>query len=430
MAGCDDRAAVTGRTDGRPVRDRSARRLPRIGVVLATAALLNSAAVGLGGTTALVYFVRHVRLDVMGAGIALTVSQLIGISCSIPMGFLIDRVGGRRVLLVAGAVHAATTLGYLIVRDVGAYVVVTLTTTIAYQTAATARDALVGWYVTGAERTAERARIHVLSNVGIASGSLAGAVTLQVDSVTGYRFVFVLTAALLAAGAGVTVLLPAAPAALGGSRPRSAVVLRDPAFLLFALGNGLLAVHYGLFEIALPLWVTEHTSAPRWLVGFLMMVNTAVVISLQIAASRLASDSHRAARVLRASGMLFLLGFWLLGLAGTRPVAVAVWLLILGTAIYSLGEICHAAAGWTLSYDLAKDRLHGQYQGLFNGLSNAGIALGPVVAGALILAHGVAGWVGVGAAMALTAGVVPFCLARPGGPTDRVAAPVRAHPAA
>jgi hypothetical protein len=37
---------------------------------------------------------------------------------------------------------------------------------------------------------------------------------------------------------------------------------------------------------ALPLWIVGHTHAPRWLVGASVLVNTGMVVALQVRASR------------------------------------------------------------------------------------------------------------------------------------------------
>ena len=49
-------------------------------------------------------------------------------------------------------------------------------------------------------------------------------------------------------------------------------------YVSVTLVGSVLAVHYQLLEVAMPLWVVEHTTAPRSLVAVLMVINTGVVI--------------------------------------------------------------------------------------------------------------------------------------------------------
>jgi hypothetical protein len=179
------------------------------------------------------------------------------------------------------------------------------------------------------------------------------------------------------------------------------MVIRDRRYLAFAAGNAVVSVHYGVFEVALPLWVVMHTPVPRWFAGLLVVLNTCLVAGLQVRTSGRVTDTRSAARSVRIAGLFLLLSFFLFGLAARLTVYGAGACLLAAMLVYVEGEMYHAAASWTLSYDLAPDHLHGQYQGAFHAAEACGISAAPLVAGVLILPVGLTGWLGTGIGIAL-----------------------------
>jgi hypothetical protein len=69
--------------------------------------------------------------------------------------------------------------------------------------------------------------------------------------------------------------------------------------------------------------------------------------------------------------------FFLFGLAASQAVIGAAACLLVGMLLYVYGEMYHAAASWTLSYELAPDHVHGQYQGAFHSAEACGISAAP-----------------------------------------------------
>ncbi|GAB3955839.1 hypothetical protein GCM10027614_66380 [Micromonospora vulcania] len=43
-------------------------------------------------------------------------------------------------------------------------------------------------------------------------------------------------------------------------------------------------MHFSLLNIALPLWIAGHTRAPAWMISALMLINTVLVVLLQVRA--------------------------------------------------------------------------------------------------------------------------------------------------
>ena len=174
------------------------------------------------------------------------------------------------------------------------------------------------------------------------------------------------------------------------------IVLRDRRYLTASLLNGLFGVHFVIQSVALPLWVVEDTRAPRWWVSVLLVVNTLMVISLQVRASRGSGDVAHAVRVYRRAGLLVAVACVLYGAAhGLDPVAASA-VLVLAMVAHSLGEILSSGAAWGIGYGLGREDLMGQYQGAYAlGRSLTGI-VGPSLVTALAIGLGPAGWLIMG----------------------------------
>ncbi|GDY75580.1 hypothetical protein SAV31267_050650 [Streptomyces avermitilis] len=72
----------------------------------------------------------------------------------------------------------------------------------------------------------------------------------------------------------------AAAAAVGGTdrdgvrRGHGLGVLRDRPYALVTLLNTVLLLRMPLLSLGIPLWITERTDAPAWLVSALFVLNT------------------------------------------------------------------------------------------------------------------------------------------------------------
>ena len=149
---------------------------------------------------------------------------------------------------------------------------------------------------------------------------------------------FVVTAALHASRCR-----PSTTSAPRAGEPKLAV-LRDRPYALVTLLNAILLLRMPLLSVAIPLWIVERTAAPGWTVSALFVLNTVVVVLLQVrVAGRLASIGA-AARMVRRSGLLLFASCvaFALSALGTSPwIAFAV--LVAGALVQVLGEMLQSA---------------------------------------------------------------------------------------
>lgn len=265
----------------------------------------------------------------------------------------------------------------------------------------------MGGLVPPGGRAALRAYQRSVSNAGFSVGALLSGLALADGSPTALYTLLVLDAATYCFGAYATVRLPGAGR---GARRRGLAreALVDPGYLTAGLLNAAHTVNRSVVSIGLPLWVVYGTHLPHWAVSAAMIANTLTVVLLQTPLSGRAADLAGCGRSLLWAGGLTGLGCAALALAGGQRPAALVWpLFALACAALAFGEILGAAAGWTVSYDLAPERLLGHYQGMWQFLADGSSKVaGPVAVGGAI-AGGPVGWAALAAGFAALAASSP-----------------------
>lgn len=383
---------------------------------LVWATLVSNIGNGLFIAISVLYFTRAARLTAAQVGLGLTVAGVCGVLAGVPAGRLADRWGARRTLVVLFCVETIGVLGYTTVRSMAAFLPLVCLVTFVDQGALTARSALIAVALPPDTRVYGRSVLRVVSNIGIGAGSAVAAIALQYDTRAAYQAMMLVDAATFLAAALLLIRLPVAaagaasagrpvePADAGRRRPWHRLALVDRAYLLVTVLNGLLAVQVGVLEVGVPLWVVRSTHAPRFVISAVMVVNTLMVIFLQVRAGRVIDTPHQAARACRRAGVLLAVACVLLGLAHGAAGPLATGILLAGAVVLTLGEILSSAGGWALSFGLADPTNTGQYLGVFNSGVAAGRLLSPALITFTAIQFGMAGWL-VLAAVFVTAGV-------------------------
>jgi MFS family permease len=360
--------------------------------------------IGLGGylVCSALYFTRVVGLSPTQVGLGLTVGWAAGFVAGVPLGHLADRRGARGVAVLLALCTAAALVGFLFVRSFVPFVVVACLYSSALCGLNAARQALLAGLVAAADRTRVRAVLASAINGGIAVGAGLGAVALQVDTAAAYLAVFAVDAAGLVVSALVLLRLPVvAPTPGTRGEPRLAV-LRDRPYALVALLNMLLQLHIPLITLAIPLWIVERTDAPGWTVAALLALNTCSVVLFQVRVASRVTDLSSATRMVRHAGVTLLAAcavFAASGFAGPAWLAVAV--LLVAAALQAAAEMMQASGAWEISFGLAPDGRHGQYQGFFGAGFTVARMLGPLLVTTLVLGWGALGWLLLGAVFLL-----------------------------
>jgi len=375
--------------------------------LLVASTLVNTLGNGLWMASSALFLTRSVGLSVRETGLALTVTALVCLVASAPMGYIADRRGPRGVLLVGLVALAAGTAALALVGSFATFLVVAAPMAVADAAQRAAKGAVIAGAVPPEKRVHTRAYLRSVTNIGIAAGAALAGVGLAVDTRAAYlTLIFGDAVTYLIAAAILSRLAPVPPTPARTEGPRL-IALRDRPFLAFVVLDGLLATHFGLFEVALPLWIAHRTDAPRWLIAVLFLINTTAVVTFQVRAARGTDELSGAARASRRAGLALLVACCLYALSGTSGGALTIALLVGGSCVHVVGELWHAASGWGISFGLAPADAHGQYQGAYSIGMQLGQMLAPFAVTALAVGWGGPGWLLLGVAFAIVGGLVP-----------------------
>lgn len=374
---------------------------------LAVATLVNTAGSGLWLTGGALFLTRSVGLTPTSVGLGFSVGGAVGLLAGVPLGAVADAWGPRRVAVGLLLCEALATAALITVHSFSAFVLVAVLVQVATSGSNAARGGLVAAVFGATDRARARAYLRSMSNLGISLGAVGAGVVLRLDTRPAYLALvlvdaasFAVTALLVSQVRGTTAGEPA-PLRAGGLRRFSAVT--DLRYLTVTAVNAVMVLSYTVLEVALPLWIVHSTTAPRWTIAPLLLVNTAMCVVFQVRASRGLDDVAAAARAIRTSGVFFAAGFALLAATAHRSVGLTVALLVLAMVVQTLGELRQAGGSFGLSYALARPGSQSQYQGVWGLGFGVSQAAGPALLVGLVIGWGATGWFVLGA-MLLSAG--------------------------
>lgn len=362
--------------------------------VLAIAQAANSVGDGAFYVCSALYFTRIVGLSATQVGVALTVAWAVGAVVGVGLGHFADRVGPRRVAVGLAVVTAGALASFLVVRSFWAFVVAACVYACGQCGLAAARQALLAGLVGPGERTRVRALLQSVVNGGLAVGAGLGGVALHVDTAAAYLVVFAVDAVGFLVAAVVLRRVPEVEAVATTGRLG---VLRDRPYALVTLLNSVSLLYMPMLSLVVPLWVAERTSAPKWVVSLLFVLNTAAVVVGQVRLARGVTDLRTATRSVRRGGVLLLASCVVFALSAGVPDWVAVALLVGAAGIQVVGEMRHGAGSWEIGFGLAPADKQGQYQGFYGTGTAVARTVGPLLLTTLVLGGGVVGWLVLGA---------------------------------
>ncbi|MFD3837348.1 hypothetical protein ACFWWC_13935 [Streptomyces sp. NPDC058642] len=384
----------------------------RAELVLHTVTLVNAVGNGLFTVAGTLFFVQVLDLSPLRMGVGLAVAAAFGLAASVPVTRALDGRSLRAAYGVLLMVQAVAMALLPTARSFGVLVAVLALGAAGQKSARAVNNALIG-QVAGARRADVRAVSRSVNNLGTAAGALLSSAAVVSGTDRAYELLvhadavtFLLAAALVPAIRGTGRLATA-------GRNRYGSALRDSRYGAVTLADGVMCLEYFVITLVLPLWVVEHTSAPRAVVPVLFALNMVLVALFQIRVSRRARTIAAAARAVRVSGALFLLSLAALLLAGQVAAVPAVLLLVAGVGVHTAGELYHAAGASELSYGLASEERMTEYQGVFGlGMGVAEI-VAPYVLVVACLEGGWAGWAGLAVLLCATGAALPFLASRP-----------------
>jgi hypothetical protein len=380
-----------------------------------TMRLIDAVGEGLFLTGTAVFAIRVVRLDPRQISLCFAVAGLAGILASGTSGRLADRFGAKRLMLIAYPLSALVYTGYCFVRSFPAFLLLTCVASAFYFCNAAALASYIATIAAEPERINLRAQSRSLINAGFGIGASLAALVLAIGATPVYYLLPIGNAASFLAVAVLITSLPessrAAPGAAGGpAQPFPA--RRNLPFLAATALNAILRMHDTMILLVVPLWIVSRTSAPKAIIGVLLVCNTIAGVLLQVRASRgtesLAGSIHK----VRLAAAVMVPGCLAVALSGHAQTALAILCLIAGYAAFTATELLQSAGEWGILYALAPPDALADYAGVFGMSEAAKEVLGPGIGGWLVLTYGTAGWMIFGLMVVVAAALQGVAVSR------------------
>jgi len=243
------------------------------------------------------------------------------------------------------------------------------------------RNGYIGRVAVGGSGVAFKAYLRAVTNLAMSLGAALGGIALWVDRPWAYLAVFAVDGVTGIVAGLVSLRLPhLSPApARGAGEPRLAV-LRDTPYVVVTLLTGIVAMHFVVMEIGIPLWVSQHTKAPTAIVAVLLVLNTVAVTLFQVRMTRGVDGVVESSRAMVHGALWIAVAFVVIATSGWLGPVGAAAVLVVGAAVHVVGEMRSSGGQWGVQMGLAPQERQGQYQG-FAGL---GFSLSNVVAPTLI----------------------------------------------
>ncbi|MEZ0091153.1 MFS transporter [Streptacidiphilus sp. EB129] len=432
------RGAVWGRADRGPGGDGLLAQLRtppggRDARTMLLALLVDRTGTGVWSTASVLYFTFVVGLDAAQVGLLLGVAGAAAVAGSPLAGWLAGRHRLRSLLIGSHLVRMAAVCLLLVCGSFGTLLPVVAAICVADRAAKT-WEILFATRTAGERRATYRALSRVVMNAGYGIGAGIAAVGLAVGTrdaygalVLGDALSFLAAAALVGRTREVRTP-PDAPVRPGTAvRPDAAMQTdtavrtdaaaegrgrgrgerrgggpspwRDPGYLLFVLLDTPLGLDDAILNVGLPLWLVSRTAAPHAVVPAFMIVNTVLVVLLQMPVSARVGSPRRAALAVGGYG-LAVLGCCVLVAFSAAGGALTASVLLLGAAVLvTVAELVRSVSSWELAVCLAPARAQPAYLGVAGMAQSVSRSAGPVLLTDVVMAAGPAGWLVLGTAV-------------------------------
>jgi MFS family permease len=385
-------------------------RLPREVQLLQVGGLMNAFGNGLVVPFLLIYLHNERGIGLGVAGLVLATNAGVSLVSGPIAGALVDRVGGKAMLIAALGFLTVGFAGYAFVENPWQGFLASAVTGIGNGAFWPAQSTLLAGLTTRAQRSATFGMQRVVMNLGIGLGGVAGGFIASES----FQALFLLDSLTFVAYAAVLAVFVPEPARHTEHAARSGsyrTVLRHRVFMALMVANALY-IGAGISQLEiLPAFAKNEAGISERAIGWLFFVNTLVVVLLQLPTTRLAEGRRRVpllALIGVVSAVAWLLvpvsSLWLTGAAAFTVLAVAV-------AVFAIGECLHGAVQPALVVDLADPRLLGRYMATSALSWQVGFTVGPALGGVLLATSPTGQWL-VMASVCLATGVSSLALER------------------
>ncbi|HYF74874.1 MAG TPA: MFS transporter [Nocardioides sp.] len=326
----------------------------------------------------MLYFLVTTDLSLVQVGAAISLASAVALPTGPFIGSLVDRYGAKHVLLAGNLLQAAGFFAYLATDS---FVGLTLWTVVV----TVGRTAFWGSYgniVAAISAPGERERwfgfLGALRNVGFAVGGLASGLAITVGTPAAYFTVVVVNAMSYVVAFALLLAVPAtARSAHRAVEGAWATVLRDRPYRLLWATQLVFSLAMMVLNFAIPVYATTVLGLSGWVTGAVFTLNTLMVGFGQGLVVRAMTGARRW-RVLLLTNLVFAASFVVLLGASRLSVVLATAVVVVGSAVYTVGELLGGPVLGALSAEAAPEHLRGRYLSLIQLAWNLASTIAPV----------------------------------------------------
>ncbi|MFF3648242.1 MFS transporter [Streptomyces sp. NPDC002181] len=380
--------------------------------IMLFAQLLDRTGTGVWGASCVLFFTFVAGLDGRQLGLLLGAAGVAGIAGSPLAGHLAARFPARTLLIGFHLLRLAAVGALLLFTRFEVLLLLVAVTSLGDR-AAKMLEMLFATRAAGEQRGTYQALSRSVANAGYALGAGLAAIGLAVGTREAYQVLilgnalsFVLAAALVwrtgeqraqAADAGRA----GEPGEPGEPGPSAAAnPWRDRGYLRFVLLDIPLCLDDSILGVGLPLWLIEHTDAPHAVVPAFLIVNTVLVVVLQMTVSARVGQPRQAAGAARLYGLALLGCCVLLALTPEHGAWAAAIALLAAAVLVTAAELLRSVSSWELAVSLAPREARASYLGVAGMSQSIQKSAGPVLLTGAVMVAGPAGWLVLGTAVA------------------------------
>ncbi|MFI7603554.1 MFS transporter [Micromonospora sp. NPDC049366] len=369
---------------------------------LAVQAMVYAVGSGLFHAGSAVFFTRALGLSAAQVGLGLSIAAGVSLLGTVPLGGLTDRYGPQRVWVVGLLLNAALFATYPFVGGFAGFLAVVMALAAVEAATGVAIQVYSINALPAAERVTAMAYQRSSLNVGFGLGAVLSGVVVAVDTTAAYRGMVWFISAVALVSALFVRRLPRLPHVTRSVEPMSRLaVLRDRPFMAVSLLSGLLTAHQALYLTVMPLWILTHTDAPKTVIAALVLLNTVLVILLQVRVSRGADTAAGASRASRRGALLIALFCLALPISGATRGVLTVVVLVAAATLLIMAELIESTGAWGLMATLPPADQRGAYVGAFRLGSQVQYLIAPAGLTALGVTTGGWGWLPMAAIFVL-----------------------------
>jgi MFS family permease len=326
----------------------------------------------------ILYFLVATDLTLVQVGAAISLASLVALPSGPLIGSVVDRVGAKQVLLAGNVLQGAGFLAYLVSDSFVAVTAWTVVVTVGRTAFWGSYGAIVAAISVPGEREKWFGFLGALRNVGFAVGGLLSGVAITIGTQTAYAAVVVANAVSYAVAFVLLLAVPAAPRTEHRTEPGSwGTVLRDGPYRVLWCVQLTYSTSMMVLNFAMPVYATTVLGLPGWVTGAVFTINTIMVGLGQGLVVRAVTGRTRW-RILVLANLSFALSYVVLLGATATTVAVGVVVVLVGSAIYTVGELTGGPVTAALAAEASPEHLRGRYFSLVQLSWNLASTVAPV----------------------------------------------------